>query len=117
MEKIAETRNILTEFFKSQADLEGISVNPSDDLKMLDLFDRIFDESREGRRINIDFDPESTLPLNGFCKKFGLEPNEVSLLTIFVSETPADFERLWTIYRGWMHDGMSAEALLEVEAR
>lgn len=92
-------------------------IHPNGDQRTLDLCERLYDEELGDRKINIDFDSESTLPLNGFAKNFGLEPESTLLLTVFVNEESADFERLWAIYRGWLHDGMTPEAALAAKAR
>lgn len=117
MNELEKTRLELVEYFKYRANSEQLSINPFENVKTLDLFDRLFDETKGARRINIDLDCASNLPLNGFSKAFGIEPNDVYLLTVFVTELPADFERLWAIYYSWMHDEMSADEALKATAR
>ncbi len=61
---------------------------------------------------NSDFDEDSSISFDAFTKKFGLEDESVLLITVFVNEEGADFLRLWSIYRGWLHDGLDMQAIL-----
>ncbi|HEY1605802.1 MAG TPA: hypothetical protein VGF77_09420 [Allosphingosinicella sp.] len=99
--KLKAMRDKLNLNFLSFANNENSEITYDTDNKSLDLLSRLYDEERSDRRINIDYDQDTTLPINGFVKLVGLN-NNIELLTIVISDNTMNLEQLWKIRKAWM---------------
>lgn len=102
-------RNLLNHSFHRLSSKDGIKINPKKDTSVLDVCDRLYDEERLDRRIYIDFNPGSGLELDWFVKKFLGRNGELLLLTISIDGSAMDAQKLWNIYKAWIHDRVDAE--------
>jgi len=116
-EILRDKRSELNRRFILLATREDIDLEYNEDIKTLDVCDRLFDATIGERRINIDYNPSSQLTIDGFVKDFESEIGAAALLTISVNDVGLDAERLWGLYKGWLQEGISPEAALEALAR
>jgi hypothetical protein len=108
-------RAAVLEFFSHRAGEEGVAIRPQGAERDMNLAWRVYWERSDGREFSITWsDPERPW-LDAFVKRTGLD-DELELLYV-TSAVGCGFEpALWSLYRGWMHDGMDAEAAISLAA-
>lgn len=109
---LIKVRAVLNDEFSVMASRDGIEINHSLDVRTLNICDRIYDATFGNRRINIDFNPDSTLKIDSFVKEFESDLGSALLLTIFVNKAGLDVQRLWRICKSWLYGGMDADSPL-----
>lgn len=98
--------------FISFASRDGINLQFNKDKRTLNICSRLYDATFEDRRINIDYNPESSLSVDSFVKQFDSEIGSTMLLTISVNDSGVDADQLWRACKGWLYDRKDGEAAL-----
>ena len=104
----------LVDGFQRLASHTGVPLDHSSDTKTLDLCSRLYDAVSGGRRINIDYNPQSQLVRDSFIKDFDSELGFTRLLTVFVNDAPLDIPWLWDVTKGWLYDMVQEDSALFV---
>jgi hypothetical protein len=98
--------------FISFASREGIDLEFNRDKRTLNICSRLYDSTFQGRRVNIDYNPESSLKIDSFVKEFESEVGFTMLLTISVNGSGLHADQLWRACKDWLYERKDADAVL-----
>jgi hypothetical protein len=113
VKRLHDLRNTLLDRFRSFARAESVVISPSENIRTLDVCDRLYDERAGDRRLNIDIDTDSPRDLRGFYRSSEWNGATVHLITLYSDGKSMDWARLWNVRRSWLADREISDKALD----
>ena len=111
---LANQRRKVIEHFSEEAHRENVETNLRWDDRTLDLLNRLYEEFRGSRVLIIDLSNAANVySFDYYFKEMTWDDHQADVLSISVTRPDTMLDKLWSLYRMWIHDGVSRA---EIEA-
>jgi hypothetical protein len=105
---LAKQRRKVIEHFSAAARRENLETNLRWDNHTLDLLDRLYEEYRGDRVLIIDLSNQTNVfSFDYYFKGMAWDDHQADVLSISVTKPDTMLDKLWSLYRMWIHDGVS----------
>jgi predicted mannosyl-3-phosphoglycerate phosphatase (HAD superfamily) len=114
---LIEDRKTLTSYFRSRLTADGLRSDPRVDARQLNLLGRLYEEHKDERGIVIDLDVGSAMAIDLLVKNVDYEDEHIELACLAVNELPGRLDKLWDIYKAWIHSKVDAASIERLAAQ
>jgi hypothetical protein len=115
--RLIEDRKRLTAYFRARLTADGLRSEPSADARQLNLLSRLYEEYRDERGIVIDLDVGSAMAIDLLVKNVDYEDVHIELACLAVNELAGRLDKLWDIYKAWIHSKVDAASIERLAAQ